>query len=248
MAKRTFRNLPESKQKQFLDVALKEFSQKDYDSASITHIVRVLGIAKGSVYQYFDDKRDLWKYLKQYADERRLNWVKDLYRSDYPDFYAYFRAMQDKHRDFFLQDPDAARFLFRVHYLECGGDVQGQVAQWKKHQISIFRKLIEAEKLIGTLNTDINVQAAALFLSSLSQTVQNYCMDSHAESLPTDKKQNPDEKQIDKKSVISRLTGALSSKKGDSGQPDGTNQSSEESLPYEELMDDLTAMLKRALT
>lgn len=59
----TYHKLDVKKQERFYSVALDEFSTHGYHQASITKIVSKLGIAKGSVYQYFDDKYDLYRYL-----------------------------------------------------------------------------------------------------------------------------------------------------------------------------------------
>jgi AcrR family transcriptional regulator len=62
-ASKTFKRLPETKKHDFLGTAYKEFALHDYESASITNLVKELGIAKGSVYQYFKDKQALYEYL-----------------------------------------------------------------------------------------------------------------------------------------------------------------------------------------
>ena len=59
MPKETFLNLPEEKRNRILDAAIQEFAANPYDVASISNIVRKVGIAKGSFYQYFEDKKDL---------------------------------------------------------------------------------------------------------------------------------------------------------------------------------------------
>ena len=68
MPKPTFFNLPESKRRHFISEAYKEFSLNSYESGSITNLVKKLGIAKGSVYQYFEDKKDLYHYLVNEAN------------------------------------------------------------------------------------------------------------------------------------------------------------------------------------
>ena len=73
MPKPTFHNLPDDKRERFIEVALNEFARNPYDRASITSIVAQLGIAKGSVYQYFDDKLDLFTWLVQEAGRRKVD-------------------------------------------------------------------------------------------------------------------------------------------------------------------------------
>jgi TetR/AcrR family transcriptional regulator len=52
----TFHNLPFNKQERILDGALSEFAEKGYARASLNSLVARLGIAKGSIFQYFHDK------------------------------------------------------------------------------------------------------------------------------------------------------------------------------------------------
>src|SRR5690349_25166374 len=61
--KATFQNLPEEKRRRIVDLAVEEFSEHPYRQASLSRIVTRAGIAKGSIYQYFDDKLALYRWL-----------------------------------------------------------------------------------------------------------------------------------------------------------------------------------------
>lgn len=63
MPKPTFFNLPEDKRARITELALEEFAQRPFHRASLTRMVGRAGIAKGSVYQYFEDKLDLYRWL-----------------------------------------------------------------------------------------------------------------------------------------------------------------------------------------
>jgi len=68
----TFFNLPEAKRERIIDAALDEFAHKSYNQASLSQIVNKAGIAKGSMYQYFTDKFDLYLHLIGMASELKL--------------------------------------------------------------------------------------------------------------------------------------------------------------------------------
>lgn len=76
MPKPTFLNLPEEKRQAFLKIALAEFADNDYNSASISKIVERAGIAKGSLYQYFEDKQDLFLYLLEISNQEMLQAIR----------------------------------------------------------------------------------------------------------------------------------------------------------------------------
>ena len=70
MPTQTFHQLPDAKRKKFLKEAYKEFAIHSFDAASVTNLVKSLGIAKGSVYQYFNNKEELYNFLVNDADRQ----------------------------------------------------------------------------------------------------------------------------------------------------------------------------------
>ena len=62
MVHQTFLNLPEEKRARILDSAVDEFVRLPYERTSINRIIENAGIPKGSFYQYFDSKDDLYGY------------------------------------------------------------------------------------------------------------------------------------------------------------------------------------------
>ena len=68
----TFFNLPPEKQAKLLRAAVGEFSQKPYGEVPLSRIIAGAGIPRGSFYQYFSDKTDLFIYvLSHYGDRLR---------------------------------------------------------------------------------------------------------------------------------------------------------------------------------
>ncbi|MBW1916852.1 MAG: TetR/AcrR family transcriptional regulator [Deltaproteobacteria bacterium] len=63
----TFLNLPQAKQDKIVAAALAEFADKGYQQASINVMVANTGIAKGSMYQYFKDKKGIFLYIFEFA-------------------------------------------------------------------------------------------------------------------------------------------------------------------------------------
>ncbi len=76
MCTETFLRLPEEKRRRFLDAAWEEFTSARFTDVSVNQIVRRAGIPRGSYYQYFADKDDLFAYLL----EEVRNHIKEEYR------------------------------------------------------------------------------------------------------------------------------------------------------------------------
>lgn len=208
MPKRTFLNLAEEKREQFMQQCMIEFSSHEYDKASVSAIVRELGIAKGSVYQYFENKKALWLYLRQQAEQKRLSYLKEVYRSEFPDFYGYFAAIQQKQIVFTKNNQSVSKFLFRATLLETSEELTAEVRAWKQQQLQYFEKLVEAEKLMGSLDAGLRTKTVALFLQSVSFTLREYLHE-----LP----KNEDSKEVKSasRSVFSRITNVFGSGVGE---------------------------------
>ena len=76
MPKETFLRLSEDKKEKILSAAKKEFSRVTLEEVSIKNIVEDAEIARGSFYQYFEDKEALqkatacWEFIKSRLIDR----------------------------------------------------------------------------------------------------------------------------------------------------------------------------------
>lgn len=62
-----FLNLDDKKQKLILDAAIKEFGMQGYEKASTDAIANNAGISKGSLFNYFTNKSNLYLYVLEYV-------------------------------------------------------------------------------------------------------------------------------------------------------------------------------------
>lgn len=79
MPKETFYHLKSEKKERVIDAIIKELSSHTYEHINLSNIVRDSGIARGSFYQYFEDKDDLFIYFFQYIGEKKAMMYQDLF-------------------------------------------------------------------------------------------------------------------------------------------------------------------------
>jgi len=73
MPRATFRNLPAAKRQRIVDAAVEEFGSRPYPKATLDRIVAAAGVSKGSMYQYFEGKADLYGWLlTEYTATKKL--------------------------------------------------------------------------------------------------------------------------------------------------------------------------------
>ncbi|MEA2021784.1 MAG: TetR/AcrR family transcriptional regulator, partial [Candidatus Caldatribacteriota bacterium] len=93
MPRQTFFNLPEEKRNKIINISLLEFAQHSYRAASVSRIVEKASIAKGSMYQYFKNKKGLYLYLIDFTTDRKLSYLDRHLDSSIEDFYILYKQM-----------------------------------------------------------------------------------------------------------------------------------------------------------
>ncbi|MEM1395612.1 MAG: TetR/AcrR family transcriptional regulator [Cyanobacteria bacterium P01_H01_bin.150] len=114
MPSQTFFNLPQMKRQNITNAAIAEFVNHSYESASISAIVNRAKIAKGSFYQYFKDKQDLYLYLVDRALEARNAFIAEAnLPSVESGFFVFLQALFQTILEFQLANPRWSQILFR---------------------------------------------------------------------------------------------------------------------------------------
>lgn len=116
MPKDTFLNLPEEKRRLIEDVALDEFAEYGFDKASINRIVKTAGIAKGSFYQYFEDKADLFKHILVVVEQKKAEYISPMILN--PADHDFFTLLEELYRSglVFAEDhPKVSKIGFEVY-------------------------------------------------------------------------------------------------------------------------------------
>lgn len=105
MPTQTFFNLPEDKRKRLIAGAMKEFSSQSLNDASISNIVKNAKISRGSFYQYFEDKNDLYFYLigKFRYNYRRLMFK--CFEEEDGDFFRGYKKFGEKYILYIMESP-----------------------------------------------------------------------------------------------------------------------------------------------
>jgi len=96
LPKATFFNLSQSKRDRIINAAISEFSEKNYHQVSVSSIVRRASIPKGSFYQYFEDKKDLYRHIVDLAYRKKMEIMSGiLSQAGGDDVFSLLRTMID---------------------------------------------------------------------------------------------------------------------------------------------------------
>ena len=174
MPNQTFFNLPEKKRKTITKIAIAEFASHDYDSASITKIVKQAKIAKGSFYQYFEDKKELYLYLVDLANREKLSFLQQAKPPQAKmKFFAYLRWLFSVGTKFDLTHPALSQIVYRSVY----GDLAFKDEVQKMTQASsleFIKKLVEQGIEQKEIATDIDPGMAAFAITTLGEGLRHF--------------------------------------------------------------------------
>jgi len=116
MPKDTFFNLPEAKRQLIEEVGLVEFAEFGFYNASINRIVAAARIAKGSFYQYFEDKADIFMHIITVVGEMKRGYISPVILN--PVDHDFFTLLEELYRSglaFAKDHPKASKVGFEVY-------------------------------------------------------------------------------------------------------------------------------------
>lgn len=175
MPKETFYNLPDKKRQLIVGSAISEFAAFGYDRASITRIVDKSGIAKGSFYQYFEDKKDLYFYLVKKVSEEKVRALEPVMqkRGQY-DFFTLIRELFLEGLKFAAKNPQITLmgdWLFKNKGHPIYNEIVGVGLQSAQN---IYTEILEEAIKKGQVRDDIDLCYISHAISSLSVSAVEY--------------------------------------------------------------------------
>ncbi|MDJ0720626.1 MAG: TetR/AcrR family transcriptional regulator [Desulfobacterales bacterium] len=173
-----FNNLPAEKQASILRIVLEEFSQNGYRKTSINTIVGRLGIAKGSIFQYFGDKEGLFIFILN----RSLDKVKHYLRTVRDetagqDLFSRVERTLQAGVDFIQAHPLVYRLYLRVLFESQVPYRQEILASIRGYSHEFLKTLVCAARERGELRASIDTDVAAFVLDAiLDRYLQAICI------------------------------------------------------------------------
>jgi AcrR family transcriptional regulator len=144
MPKKTFFNLPENKRDKIIQSAMKEFSEKPFKKVTVDSLVERAEIPKGSFYQYFSNKEDIYRHLynlilmeKKKELKSMMKFLKNVQFSDF------MRQMFLKGIEFDLQKKEL-NDLREQFFLKTSQELREEILNdMIKHSNEIFKEILK---------------------------------------------------------------------------------------------------------
>jgi AcrR family transcriptional regulator len=175
MPKDTFFNLPEDKRTLICNVAIDEFAAYPFDQASINRIVAKSGIAKGSFYQYFEDKQDLFLYVMQLITEEKLNYISPVtHNPDEHDIFTLIRELFLSGIQFANEHPRYIAISKKLLANQEAPIFKAVKADTWPYSFALFETLLENAIARGEVRADLDIKMFGYLITSLNAVVIEY--------------------------------------------------------------------------
>ena len=162
MPKDTFFNLPDEKRKKIINAAINQFSEFHYSNVTINKIVQHAKIPKGSFYQYFENKDDLYIYLFTEFGDTKLD-IFECLKAKIPviSFKEYMMEYIIELKKLEASN-DQIHHLKREFLKECPQNIKKKILCIEMPKsLKAFRKIIESYIAKGEFRKDLDSKVAA---------------------------------------------------------------------------------------
>lgn len=157
MPKQTFFNLGPAKREAIIDAAVREFARQPYEQASLTKIVETCGIAKGSMYQYFDGKRDLYLYIVDLAYEGKRRYVGKAFEEGGDIFTVLEEYYRQSYQ--FAQDHPLFHQVANKFWDSKAEELHGELEKGRLSRAKDFAEFLSEAMTSGKVNAKLDPEA-----------------------------------------------------------------------------------------
>jgi AcrR family transcriptional regulator len=163
----TFFGLPEERRDRLVREAIAEFSERPYSEASLSQIAQRSGIPKGSFYQYFQDKLDLYRWLvTDEAPRHKREFIGAAAATG--DFWADFETLIERGMAFLVEHPRLARLTATAADPSANAEVRGLHRAICEAGIDELRARLEQGLASGAIaNPDLKLEVATRLVAAI---------------------------------------------------------------------------------
>jgi AcrR family transcriptional regulator len=169
----TFTNLPQDRQEAVVLAAAEEFALNDYESASLSEIIKRIGIAKGSFYRYFDSKLSLYRYVLNYALQLRLQHEGSFLGKPVEDFFELLVTNFQQKLAFDVKYPLFGALSYKV-LQEQHEDLRGTQAELRKQILGVIAAMLKEQQRRGVIRKDLDRELMAHSIFTLQAGMYDY--------------------------------------------------------------------------
>lgn len=154
---------PEERKKQILETSIKLFATGGYYQTQISDIQEASDIARGTIYQYFESKDDIFTAI---LEDLFIKWKKALSDTplenseEYNNGFKFFKYMIKRSFEFFAENPDYCNILLKIG-LGLGEKFDILISRFDYQIVEMAKKYLTVGIKLKRIDPDTDVELAA---------------------------------------------------------------------------------------
>jgi len=160
MPTQTFHNLKLSKKEKIIEAITDELSRTTYDNINIQNIIKQASIPRGSFYQYFNGKDDMYHYFMTYIGQTKMIYFKDIFTITDKSFIERVEALYLAGLNF---KRDYPKFVKAGEFMMSSPIYQNSdvVKQGFEQILSIYESWIKHDQQLGLIRPELDSKVLA---------------------------------------------------------------------------------------
>mgnify|MGYP001221752526 CR=1 FL=1 len=172
-----FETLSLEKRTRILNASILEFSNNEYQSASMNSIVQEAKISKGALFNYFVNKSELYNYIYNIAVRKVKKYLKKVRDEsiDLP-FEDRLRLIVEKGIKFIKKNPKLSKMYFQLRFSGNSPNQTQILNELQKMSELYLENILKSAISKKEINKNINIRQSVFFLDTI---LNKYLNDYH---------------------------------------------------------------------
>jgi AcrR family transcriptional regulator len=172
-----FETLALEKRTRILNASISEFSNNEYESASMNSIVQEAKISKGSLFNYFVNKSELYKYIYNIAVQKVKKYLKKVRdeSTDLP-FEERLCLIVEKGINFIEKNPKLSKMYFKLRFSGNSPNQNQILNDLQKMSELYLENILKSAIFKREIDKNINIKQSVFFLDTI---LNKYLNDYH---------------------------------------------------------------------
>lgn len=143
MPAKLFFELSEEKKSRILHAGLMEFAEHGYENSSTNRIVKNACISKGSLFQYFSSKEELYFYILDMVTEEYIADLEQTASALSTELFTRIREYALAEFTWYIQHPEPAKLIIHA-FTDYHSELHPEIAaRYSMQEDTLFHKLLE---------------------------------------------------------------------------------------------------------
>ncbi|WP_445506166.1 TetR/AcrR family transcriptional regulator [Niallia sp. 03190] len=170
----TFFNLSENKKNLIIKAAVDEFFEKGYEKMSIAKMIDKAKIPRGSFYQYFEDKQDLYTFIIINIIGSKKHSYFENSNIDEMDFLDIIKELFVRGINFYKDEPKLASIAIEFLNIKDRELKRNILGDSQKVGHVFLKNLIEDRKRLGEISKEIDTVMLIYFINTINSSFVDY--------------------------------------------------------------------------